>query len=124
MSLTAVSAPACIDLFVADVTSAAAFFRRVLALPVHLHDRGRADVDLGSGIIARLRTAPDRPISEPRDQPGVILQLLAPDLNGALAELRRRGATVLVEPVLTEWDTRSAFVAGPDGMVVEVYRPL
>jgi predicted enzyme related to lactoylglutathione lyase len=111
----------CIDLTVDDVPAGATFFREVLALPVRQRTPGDVEVRLSPDLTARLReTAVPRPVSRP---PGVILEIQVPDLRGALTELRRRGATVLVEPVLTEWGTESAFVAGPEDMVIELFRP-
>src|SRR5438270_226006 len=115
MSVQAVQAVARVDVPLDDVLAGARFFRQVLALPVHVHDRDRADVDLAPDLVAHLHTIP-RPLSPagsgpPAEQPATIVQLRVPDLAGALGELRRRGATVLVEPVLTDWGTESAFVA-------------
>jgi hypothetical protein len=41
-----------------------------------------------------------------------------------VGELRRRGASVLIDPVTTDYGTESAFVAGPAGVIVELYRLL
>jgi len=123
MGLPATDAPTCVELPVDDVCAAARFFRQVLAVPVHQHDANRADVDLAPDLVAHLRTAPARPLTVPRDRPGPVISLEVPDLRGAVEELRRRGATVLVEPVLTDWGTRSAFLSGPEDVLLEVYRP-
>jgi len=123
MSVHAVTALTHLDVPLDDVPAGARFFRGVLALPVHVHDRHHADVDLAPGLVAHLRPPTCRADGTPGSGPAMILELRVPDLPGALAELRRRGAEVLVEPVLTEWGTRSAFLAGPDGLIVEIYHP-
>jgi len=123
VSVQAVSSATHLDVPLDDVCEGALFFRRVLAVPVHLHDRDHADVDLAPGLVAHLRTTRPRTEQLPDDEPGVVIELRVPDLRGALTELRRRGADVLIEPVLTEWGTESAFIAGPDGVVIELYHP-
>lgn len=120
-----------------DVAAGASFFRDVLALPVRQRDPHHVDVELGG----RTATLTPRPVATPpgpalsldsadddlhgrRTQgPATILEVEVPDVREAVRELHARGATVLLGPVLTEWDTESAFVAGPDGLVVELYRP-
>lgn len=122
-----------------NVAAGAAFFRDVLALPVRQRDEHDVDVDLGM-LTATLTPRHDAtPGSRPggsgndpdraseatppeRSNPAVIIEVEVDDVREAVLELRRRGATVLVGPVLTEWDTESAFIAGPDGVVVELYR--
>jgi catechol 2,3-dioxygenase-like lactoylglutathione lyase family enzyme len=104
-----------------DVAAGAAFFRDILAVPVRNRDASHVDVELGA-VTATLTARRDSPSNRPAE-PAVILEVEVPDVHAALRELRRRGATVLLEPMLTEWNTVSAFVAGPDGVVVEVYCP-
>jgi catechol 2,3-dioxygenase-like lactoylglutathione lyase family enzyme len=105
-----------------DVPAGATFFRDVLSMPVRQRGPHYAEVDLGD-CTARLTPAPQQwtPPSEPR-RPGVILKIEVADVGARVIELRRRGATVLMESVLTEWGTESAFVAGPDDCVIELYR--
>jgi catechol 2,3-dioxygenase-like lactoylglutathione lyase family enzyme len=105
-----------------DIPAAARFFRHVLALPVRHLDLQRAEVRLTPGLTARLVAGPPRPILAPRDAPGPLLELQVAHVGAAVAELRRRGATILVEPVLTDWGTESAFVAGPGDLLIELYR--
>jgi catechol 2,3-dioxygenase-like lactoylglutathione lyase family enzyme len=115
--------PRYVNLICRDVPAGASFFRDVLTLPVRQRDRLYAEVDLGcftAGLTPPGSGDPDS--SNPL--PGVILRLAVPDVPACLAELRRRGATILTEPVLTEWGTESAFLAGPDHVTIELYRPL
>lgn len=114
-----------------DVNAGATFFRDVLALPVRQRDGRRAEVELGT-VTATLTTRDQEaaqgatPATKgepvPGSGPAVIVELEVEDVVTAVRELRRRGATVLVDPVVTDWGTESAFVAGPDGVIVEVYR--
>jgi catechol 2,3-dioxygenase-like lactoylglutathione lyase family enzyme len=112
-----------VELALDDVPAGARFFRHVLALPVRYDDLQHAEVRLTADVTVRL--APARPYTGvvTHRTPGPMLQLEVPVVSAALVELRRRGATVLIEPVLTEWGTESAFVAGPGDLVIEVYRP-
>jgi catechol 2,3-dioxygenase-like lactoylglutathione lyase family enzyme len=112
-----------LDLTLDDVSAGVAFFRQVLALPVRALDGDHAEIRLGPGLVAHLRPTPGTSDRTGPNSPGPILRLQTPDVRGAIAELRRRGAQVLVEPVLTDWGTESAFVAGPDNVIIEVYRP-
>ncbi|HEY6794406.1 MAG TPA: hypothetical protein VI248_06960 [Kineosporiaceae bacterium] len=112
-----------IELALDDVLAGARFFRHVLALPVRHDDLQHAEVRLSADL--SLRLVPVRPHSGVviHREPGPMIQLEVPVVTTALAELQRRGATVLVGPVLTDWGTESAFVAGPGDLVIEVYRP-
>src|SRR5690348_7643546 len=91
-----------IELTLDDVWDGVRFFRQVLGLPVRLREADHAEVRLSEEFTAHLRRMPARaPVPPPR-RPGTVLQLEVADLEPALEELRRRGATVLIDPVLTE----------------------
>jgi catechol 2,3-dioxygenase-like lactoylglutathione lyase family enzyme len=104
-----------------DVDAGTTFFRDVLELPVRQRDAVHVDVELGH---CTATLAPRRGVGSGPEtaEPAVILEVEVADVREAVRDLRRRGATVLLGPVVTEWDTESAFVAGPDGVVVELYR--
>ncbi len=34
----------------------------------------------------------------------------------------RNGATILIEPMFTDWGTESLLIAGPEEMVIDLYR--
>jgi catechol 2,3-dioxygenase-like lactoylglutathione lyase family enzyme len=109
-----------------DLPAGAQFFRDVMALPVRQRDPRHVEVQLPDRT-AHLTPPPDRASDQPYDPAtsqanGVILKIEVPDVAASVAELRARGADILVEPVLTEWGTESAFVAGPDACVIELYR--
>lgn len=105
-----------------DVPAGVSFFRDVLALPVRQRDPSFAEVRLGRYTAALEPPSREYAAGEERP-PGAILQIEVDDVPTAVSELRRRGATVLMDDVRTEWGTRSAFVAGPDDLLVELYQP-
>jgi lactoylglutathione lyase len=49
--------------------------------------------------------------------------LEVPDVDGTVAELRRRGVTIEVEPWDFRRDLRIAFVKGPDNVRIELVEP-
>jgi catechol 2,3-dioxygenase-like lactoylglutathione lyase family enzyme len=105
-------------LIVSDVSKAVAYFRDVLGFAVHGDGDGYAEVDLGTLVCGLMSDAmvPVKPAE------GVILQVRVDDVAGSLQAVQQRGAEVLLEPTTTDWGTHSAMVAGPDGIVVELYR--
>jgi catechol 2,3-dioxygenase-like lactoylglutathione lyase family enzyme len=127
--------PSHVTLVCRDIPAGVAFFRDVLALPVRQRGPHYAEIDLGdrtAGLTPPPEAA-DTDESDPNRQSvlaripsqrtrGVILQVRVDDVVAALEEARSRGAIVLMDRVITEWGTESAFVAGPDDVVVEIYR--
>jgi catechol 2,3-dioxygenase-like lactoylglutathione lyase family enzyme len=101
-----------------DVGRCASFYRDVLGVPVHNRDAEHVDVGLGPVIATLAPAAEDGGVDR-----GVILEVEVADIREAVREIRNRGARVLVGPVLTDWDTESAFIEGPDAVLVELYRP-
>ncbi len=99
----------------------AEFFRDVLGMPVHGDaidgyaevDAGVITVSLHTGAMADLG-----PIG------GTLLQLRCPDVRREAEAIRGRGGQILLEPVQTDWGTLTAYVAGPHGVVVELYEPV
>jgi catechol 2,3-dioxygenase-like lactoylglutathione lyase family enzyme len=111
-----------LSLICRDIPAGAVFFRDVMALPVRQCDPRHVEVQLGDRT-AHLTPPPEGPTDPATPQAkGVILKIEVPDVPATVAELRGRGATILLESVLTEWGTESAFVAGPDACVIELYR--
>ncbi len=107
------------DLIVRDVHGAAAFFEDALGLPLPVHEERFAEVDIGEG--RRLMLSPDAMVpTEPAR--GVILHFSVEDVDKAVDRARSRGATVLLEPVTTDWGWSSGMVAGPEGIVIDLYR--
>jgi len=107
-----------LDLIVRDVPAATAFFRDVLGLPVRTSDARFAEV--GSGVVT-IMLSPDALVPT-KPSAGVILHFQVDDVVAALEEARAKGATVLMEPTRTDWGTESAMIAGPEDVVVDLYR--
>jgi uncharacterized glyoxalase superfamily protein PhnB len=55
---------------------------------------------------------------------GVILHFRVEDDSRALEKARSKGARVLMEPTQTDWGWESAMIAGPEDIVVDLYRPI
>lgn len=53
---------------------------------------------------------------------GTLLQFRTDDLQADLEEIRARGGDVVLEPTTTDWGSTSAYVAGPHGVMVELYQ--
>lgn len=54
---------------------------------------------------------------------GTLLHFSSDDVRTDVEEIRRRGGTIVLEPTETDWATTSAYVAGPHGVLVELYTP-
>ena len=52
---------------------------------------------------------------------GTLLQFSSDDVRADIEEIRGRGGNVVLEPVDSDWGTTSAYVAGPHGVLVELY---
>ncbi len=108
-----------IDLIVNDVPAASAFFADTLGLRLVISEDRFAEVDVGAG--RTLMLSPDAMVpTEPAR--GVILHFRIDDVDEAVARARAHGATVLLEPMTTDWGWRSAMVAGPEGTMIDLYR--
>ncbi len=106
------------DLIVRDVPSAAAFFRDVLGFTLRAEFDRYAELESGDVTIMLSPDAlvPTRPAA------GVILHLRVEDVARALEQVRERGGSVLLEPTSTGWGTQTAMIAGPEDIVIELYR--
>ena len=105
---------------VRDLTEAEPFYRDVLGLEVGLRDGHRPWVFMraGSDGMVVLQEQPDVPPQH------FAFTVGDADIDGAAAELRRRG--VVVEgPMLHDWiPARSLYFNDPDGHDVELCAPL
>lgn len=96
-----------------------AFFAQTLGLSVHGDAaEGYAEVKLGDATVALHRGAmvDFAPIG------GLMLQLVCADVDAEVAAIRDRGGVIALEPADTDWGTRHAYVRGPQGLLVELYR--
>jgi len=97
----------------------AMFFADVLGLEVTGEAvEGYAEVVTG-GPTMSLHTG--ALVDDVRPHGGTLLQFRCDDLSAFVDEVRERGGIITVGPVETDWGTVSAYVAGPHGVLVEIY---
>jgi predicted enzyme related to lactoylglutathione lyase len=95
------------------------FFRDVLGCQVDGDPiEGYAEVRIGDGVIALHAGAR----AEVGRHGGTLLQLTSEDTDAEAAAIRSRGGVIAAEPADLPWG-RSAYVAGPHGVMVEIYCP-
>jgi predicted enzyme related to lactoylglutathione lyase len=98
----------------------AGFFADVLGLEVSGNAaEGYAEVKAGTMTIA-LHTG--AMIDDFGALGGTLLQFTSDDVRGDIEAIRARGGKIALEPVATDWGTTSAYVAGPHGVLVELYQ--
>ena len=107
-----------LDLIVRDVAAAVDFFERVVGLEARIVDKNFAELESGEVTIMLSPTAmvPIRPAS------GIILHFQVDNVQKALERATAYGAVVLMEPMLTDWGTESLLIAGPEEIVIDLYR--
>lgn len=107
-----------LDLIVRDVPAAVAFFEHVVGLEARVFDENFAELDSGEVTImlSPLAMVPVKPAA------GVILHFQVESVREARQRAVEHGATILVEPMLTDWGTESLLLAGPEEMVIDLYR--
>ena len=114
-----------ITLFVEDLAAAKAFYAGAFGLPVHFEDGASAVFKFGSTLINLLdvREAPElvapAPVA-PADS-GVRVQFTVnvEDVDATVAELGRRGVTLLSGPITRPWGIRTASFRDPAGHIWE-----
>jgi predicted enzyme related to lactoylglutathione lyase len=94
-----------------------AFFRDVLGCAVD-GDDGYAEAKAGTAIVA-LHAGARAEVGRPG---GTLLQFTTDDIDAEVAAIRARGGAIAAEPAELPW-ARSAYVAGPNGVMVEIYQP-
>ncbi|MFI5734772.1 VOC family protein [Kribbella sp. NPDC051587] len=95
------------------------FFAGVLGLEVDGDaSQGYAEVKAGAITIA-LHTG--AMIDDFGPHGGTLLQFRSDDVRADVEEIRGRGGKIALEAVDTDWGTTSAYVAGPHGVLVELY---
>ncbi len=107
-----------LDLIVRDVAAAVAFFETVVGLRARVMDENFAELKSGE-VTIMLSPSAMVPIKQAA---GVILHFQVDDVGQARERARRHGAVILMEPTLTDWGTESLLVAGPEEMVIDLYR--
>ena len=113
-------------LVVADVDRSLAFYTGVLGLPLAHRSGPYAQLDTGATRIAlyqreAMAATLGRPVraADP-GAPGFELGFKVADVDAAYAELTAAGAAPVCPPVDRPWGQRTAYVADPDGHLVEL----
>jgi predicted enzyme related to lactoylglutathione lyase len=97
----------------------AEFFEKVLGCPVEGDPgEGYAEVRIGGSVVALHSGAR----AEIGSHGGTLLQLTSDAVDADVAAARSRGGVIAAEPEDLPWG-RSAYVAGPHGVMVEIYQP-
>lgn len=109
-----------LDIVVTNVPAAAAFFRDVVGLTLRVNEERYAELDGGAVTIMLTPDlmVPSQPVR------GIVLHFRVENVETALEKARQAGATVLLDITRTDWGTESAMIQGPDGLIVDFYRPL
>ncbi|WP_051939220.1 VOC family protein [Phaeacidiphilus oryzae] len=121
---------ALINLFVADLDAARAFYRRVFGRPVEFEDDRSTAFRFGEVLVNLLdeSAAPGviapAVVAAPGGGSRFALAMTVPDVDAACAELRTRGVELLNGPVDHPWGMRTAAFADPDGNVWEIASPV
>lgn len=98
----------------------AAFFGDILGLEVTGDAAdGYAEIRLGVLTISLHR---GNLIDQVTPHGGTLLQFHTDDLAADLEEIRGRGGNIALEPTKTDWGSTSAYIAGPNGVLVELYQ--
>jgi predicted enzyme related to lactoylglutathione lyase len=61
-------------------------------------------------------------INEVTPHGGTLLQFSSDDVRADIETIRARGGKISLEPTDTDWGTTSAYISGPNGVLVEVYQ--
>ncbi|HWV24964.1 MAG TPA: VOC family protein [Thermomicrobiales bacterium] len=108
------------NLIVRDLPAATAFFRDVLGLDPEVEDERFAQITAGPVTIM---LSPDAMVPTV-SAAGTILHFQVENVRSALEHARANGAPVLMEPTMTDWAWESAMIAGPEEIIVDLYRPV
>jgi predicted enzyme related to lactoylglutathione lyase len=96
------------------------FFAGILGLEISgTASEGYAEVKAGAMTIA-LHTG--AMVDDFGALGGTLLQFSSDDVRADIEEIRGRGGKIVLEPTETDWGTTSAYVAGPHGVLVELYK--
>lgn len=115
-----------ITLFVEDLDATKRFYRDVFDLPVHFEHDNSAVFDFGNTIINLLKTTAANGLIAPASvaAPGAgsraQLTIDVDDVDAVCAELTKRGAELLNDPMNRSWGVRTASFRDPGGHVWEV----
>jgi predicted enzyme related to lactoylglutathione lyase len=103
----------------AELADLASFFGTVLGCDIAGDPAGGyAEVKSGGATIA-LHAGARTDVGRPG---GTLVHFTCDDTDAEVAGIRARGGVIAAEPEDLPWG-RSAYVAGPHGVMVEIYRP-
>lgn len=118
-------------LYVDDVAASLAFYRAAFGLPVRfLHDSGDyGELDTGSTALAfssrrLLREMGHHPQRHDARAPCFEIALTTDDVPAALQQALDAGARQIQEPRQMPWGQTVAYVADPEGYLVELCTPV
>jgi predicted enzyme related to lactoylglutathione lyase len=96
------------------------FFADILGLEVTGDaSEGYAEVKAGAMTIALHRGSM---IDEVTPHGGTLLQFSSDDVRADIEAIRVRGGKISLEPTDTDWGTTSAYISGPNGVLIELYQ--
>lgn len=119
-------APDYVVLVVADLDASLRFWTGLLGLPLGHRSGPYAQLDTGTTRLAlyqrdAMAATLGRPLRPPDPEaPGFEVGFKVPDVDAAYAELVAGGARAVRPPVDQPWGQRTAYVADPDGHLVEL----
>lgn len=107
-----------LDLIVRDVPAAVDFFENVVGLIARISDENFAELESGEVTIMLSPAAliPVNPVA------GIILHFQIENMSEAVDRALKYGADILMGPALTDWGTESLLIAGPEELVIDLYR--
>jgi catechol 2,3-dioxygenase-like lactoylglutathione lyase family enzyme len=114
-----------ITLFVEDLASAKEFYDRAFGLPIYFEDPNSAVYNFGNTLINLLEIA-EAPsliapakVASPDAGSRVQFTIDVNDVDATVAELTRRGVTLLNGPIDRPWGIRTASFQDPGGHIWE-----
>jgi lactoylglutathione lyase len=120
------SAPDYVVLVVGDLDASLRFWTGLLGLPLGHRSGPYAQLDTGTTRLAlyqreAMAVTLGRALEPPEPRaPGFEVGFKVPDVDAAYAELVAGGARAVRPPVDRPWGQRTAYVADPDGHLVEL----
>ncbi len=111
-------------LYVSDFTKSKAFYEEILALPIRGEHGTYVEFDTGSTILSintkeSVREITGLDIPEHSSQT-FELGFVVENVEETIGELRKKDVQILVEPVTKPWGQVVAYVADPDGNLIEI----
>jgi catechol 2,3-dioxygenase-like lactoylglutathione lyase family enzyme len=117
-----------ITLFVEDLETTKAFYRRAFGLPIHYEDDDSAVFNFGGVLINLLKVSEASELIQPADvaasEAGSRFQFTigVEDVDAMCADLASRGVEMLNGPIDRPWGVRTASFRDPAGHIWEIAR--